>query len=111
MPGGTLLVAADFLNWGATDYGVLTGLVPGATTILSNSDGASFVEFLWGSGTVLVNTLSYGWGTNGATLAPLDNLINYASSTSVSVPEPSTLALFGIGLVGLTLTRRRVAQR
>ena len=80
---GTALVTTDFNSWGATDHGWLTNLPAGATTVLSNTDGASWVEYSWNCGTVIVNTLTYGWGADGARLSPQDNLINY---TNLLVP-------------------------
>jgi parallel beta-helix repeat protein len=84
--GGAVLATTDFDDWSKTDHGWLTGSsgqavsaqLPEAITVLSNSDGPSLIEYDWGCGTVIVNTLTYGWASAGAKLTPQDNLINYA---------------------------------
>jgi hypothetical protein len=75
---GALLQTSDFDSWNQTDRGYLFNLV-GGTTVLSNSNGPSFSEYGWGSGKVILTTLSYGWGLNGAIGQPRDNLITYAA--------------------------------
>jgi len=52
----------------------------GSTTILSNTHGPSLVEYEWGCGTVLLNTLIYGWQGPPQPESGIaaENLINYA---------------------------------
>lgn len=78
--GGNTLITADFHDWSFTDFGQLTNLPGGATTILSNTDGPSLIEYSWGCGQVIVNTLAYGWtGAGTPESGPAaENLINYA---------------------------------
>ena len=78
-PGNALSVS-DFNNWGSTDHGWLTGFSSGdANSVLRNTDGVSWVEYSHGSGTVIVTTLTYGWGSGGAARGnPLRNLIEYS---------------------------------
>lgn len=78
---GAVLAESDFDNWGSTDHGQLTSLPGGATTVLSNTDGPSWVQYPWGCGQVIVNTLTYGWTNSGIAL---DNLINYADFLEIT---------------------------
>lgn len=114
--GGAALTPADFNSWSSTDHGQLFGLLPG-TAVLNNTDGVSFVEYNFGSGVVLLNTLTYGWGSGGAVGAPRDNLLRYSAfvtpSASAAAPEPATLALLAMGLLpvaGAVIRRRRSSK-
>jgi len=75
---GYKLTVSDFNTWSSTDHGQLQNLVAGSIVVLTNSNGPSWVEYGWGSGRVILNTLTYGWGSNGAKGNPQNNLINYA---------------------------------
>ncbi len=44
---------------------------------------------------------------NALTTTEISNLFNFNSLESVSIAEPGALALFGLGLFGLSLARRR----
>jgi hypothetical protein len=72
--------------------------------LLSILDGPIFVS------------ATYGGGTMGVTSLAIDNgnlWVNFAGQTGgvaiidFAVPEPGTLALFGIGLLGMGVARRR----
>ncbi|MEZ6132353.1 MAG: PEP-CTERM sorting domain-containing protein [Planctomycetaceae bacterium] len=108
--GGASLIPGNFNNWSATDHGWFENLVSGTTTILQNTSSGTpptFVEYGYGSGTVILNSLTFGYGSLGATADPLNNLINYsvfASQDAASVPEPSTFAILCVG-AGLTIVR------
>ncbi|RJP36517.1 MAG: hypothetical protein C4547_07145 [Phycisphaerales bacterium] len=83
--GGAQLNEGMFVNWFNTDHGWLEDLVNGATTVVKNVDGPTWVEYPWGGGTVIVTCMTYGWGINGARAEPLDNLIKYSASVSGAV--------------------------
>jgi hypothetical protein len=75
------------INAGSTDPG------SGVFTFFDAESGGPFSRWCGGCGTV---------GNSGFGL-----VTGFSASTSVSVPEPTTLALFGAGLLGLSTIRRR----
>jgi len=96
--------------------GVFTGFEP-AEVVLSGSTFAVVTAPLGGS-----TVLSPTWGTasgslriNGTTnvfitttgQAGADPLVGFSGLTLQAVPEPSTIALIGIGLIGLVAVARR----
>jgi hypothetical protein len=104
--GGAALTPSDFDTWSFTDHGIFQNLLPGTITVLSNANGPSWVEYPYGAGRVLLTTLTYGWGSNGARLAPRDNLILYP----VVLPEPAAgLTMLSLAATGLLARRRRAA--
>ena len=109
-PAAHALTEMDFAEWGSTDAGHIEGAPAGAAVLLSNSQGPSLTEYALGEGWVVVSTLTYGWGENGARTAAMDNMLLYAAmqvrgsenpaSLPVSgVPEPSTFLLLATGAV------------
>jgi hypothetical protein len=50
-----------------------------------------------------VNNTAEGWGS-------LKSTINFTAREVLPVPEPSTYALMGLGLVGISLVARRRAK-
>jgi hypothetical protein len=115
-PQAKQLASANFVNWNVTDLGHLTGLPGNATTITRNPLGATLAEYAYGQGWVVVSTLTYGWGDDGAKADPMDNMLLYAanqvrgdsSPAAVATPEPATMLFTGAGLLfGMTFVRRR----
>jgi uncharacterized repeat protein (TIGR01451 family) len=80
--GGSPLMTSDFNGWGSTDHGWLTGYPPDSQLVLENVNGPSWLQYPYGSGQVIVTTLTYGWGSRGARGAPLANLVEYALASS-----------------------------
>jgi hypothetical protein len=95
------LIGALFPDWtqnGLTaPYGSLVGEIGGVYQVL----GTSFSGAAWGTG---ILNLFY-WDENFA-----DNT-EFITATLTTVPEPLTLSLFGAGLIGLSLLRRRSKVR
>ena len=110
------LTLADFINWNVTDLGHLAGIPAGATSITQNPQGSTLAEYAYGQGWVVVSTLTFGWGDQGAKAGPMDNMLLYAASQvrghnspgSIATPEPATMLLTAAGLLfGMTFVRRR----
>ena len=80
--GGTPLTANDFKSWWSSDHGWLTGYPDDAWTVLQNDAGASWVQYRWGKGQVILTTFTYGWGSGGGRGAPFANLVAYARQIS-----------------------------
>lgn len=107
--GGTQLFDSDFDNpngWGCTHHGHLTDLPGNAVTVVENYQGdptgATFVEYKYGAGRVIVTSMTYGWGGNGGQANPQTNLLLYGCT---QVPAPASASL--LGLAGLAASRRR----
>jgi len=105
-------------DFGALSEAVLDGLVNGVGTsvdlgsgdftyLLAKYDGPNYGSEVWYvgdlSGLLTIPALGGGYGLSGWSL--------FSSIPGASVAEPGTLALFGLGLAGLGLVRRRRALR
>lgn len=84
----------------ASDFGLLSGSGPGNPDFSASGTQLQFGYFG-----------SNGTGNNfqTSTVSGIDNWSVSIQSVSTSVPEPGVLGLFGLGLLGLGLVRRRRA--
>lgn len=103
--GGYMLAMDQFQSWKFTDQGYLLDVPDNASIVMRYGPACepTFIQYDYGCGTVILDTLTYGWGTIGARQQPLDNLINYALYASTQtdcdcncVPEPSSFAMLGL---------------
>jgi hypothetical protein len=71
--------------------------------------GAAFTDQFWVRQTIDPNTFTFINGTGGPTPPPtkLPQSLDGMPAMVLAVPEPSTLALAGLGAVGMLLFRRR----
>ncbi len=77
--GGIALGAADFDAWGNTDDGFISALPASARIVLRNDLGASWAEYEYGAGRVIVTTINFCTpGSPPSMGQPLDNLLLYS---------------------------------
>jgi len=93
------------------DGGFLNSLINinGTNTSVANGKGGRTVSGGWNLAAGEVFTLAYTNLTSEPPEDPNDIRTNHFYLESVSVPEPSVVALFAAGLIGLGFTRRRKA--
>lgn len=118
-PGGTITnTTLDNRNFSNHGFATSATLPVGATAILGTSTAGQVVDFTYGlgSGAVYYSTIPLDFFVGGASVmrtiyAP--NVLTFATNF-VAAPEPSSLALFGLGglgLVGIARRRRAAAKR
>jgi hypothetical protein len=94
--GGDALGSADFYDWLPTDLGTLTDLPEGATVVLTNGDGPSWVEYRHGAGRVIVTTLTYCTSSEpNSQQAAAQNLLLYSSFFKGSAFTPAPTVTLG----------------
>lgn len=88
--GGEPLAADDFVDWLPTDYGTLAGLPEGASVVLGNDDGPTWVEYNYGDGRVIATSLAYCFDGRAATQGVATrNLFRYGRFFAGSAQTPA----------------------
>ncbi|VAX00039.1 hypothetical protein MNBD_GAMMA19-406, partial [hydrothermal vent metagenome] len=84
-------------------------------TVTEGPTGPGVDLALSGTGTLMragYDNTTYNWAYSGNAIAGTLQVFSSASAPTTSVPEPGSLALLGLGLVGFAVTgyKRRRAQ-
>jgi hypothetical protein len=120
---GNMVINNTFANTsGSITQPVGLDLVPGPASLGfsgfvdraydASTDGALSIAHNASTLTVIFQATGAGWQGGTDESWGMDNLnvvINTVTPGGPSIPEPGTLALFGLGLAGLAYTRRRKA--
>lgn len=111
--GTTFASAAATLNGASSTHEVTSGTPASATVFYSGVTGDAVIHHSIGSGDLFYLAWDYCCASStahgDAWMTVLDAAIEFDGSTSV--PEPATLGVFGLGFLGLALTRRRKQTR
>ncbi|MGC8541593.1 MAG: PEP-CTERM sorting domain-containing protein, partial [Phycisphaerae bacterium] len=105
---GTLQIDHAFLATTST-----VSIASGANMLLDYTSGTNDIAGLILGGTVL-EPGTYGYGTQGGLYNSYfsSGATHYLGTLTITaVPEPTTLALYGLGMVGLLLVGRRRQTR
>ena len=105
---------ADTLFWGTDFYNILNGTNPFEVTVVGGSGTATFTgtgsnNGFWGFYDSLgILSVSFeNLGSNGGTSFLNYSFDNITTGSATSVPEPTSLALFALGLAGIGFMRKR----
>jgi hypothetical protein len=98
---------------GEGQFGVTLGFTSVLNDFWSFSDGTDFADWLstYGPGSIMMNSLNLGATLGADPIITANNIefgiYNQGSFTISAVPEPSTMILLGLGLVGFAAAGRK----
>lgn len=103
---GSNTLSTDTANWRSIGAANSNWVVPVGTPISYGANGVS----PWGFHSAIDPNAQWIWSTPDAVYADFSTTLTPAAPGSTTVPEPLTLSIFGAGLTGMGMMRRRRAK-
>jgi len=82
----------------------------GTTVVMEDENGTPLLSYsnIYGGTTVHINDgMAYGNSISDEMLSVINSSLEFAANTPMSVPEPSSIGIFGISLAAFGLSRRK----
>lgn len=107
---GIFGVGFNYFNYGTPLFDAFVTYGNGSTENIALAPAATFATSFWGITSDLeIKSIHFGLANGDATQQGSFGIDNLTIGNPRSVPEPGTLLLVGLGLIGLSISRRKKA--
>lgn len=109
------LLSSSFTEGNGSDdaYSKVTANA-GTTVVMEDENGIPLLSYsqLHGGTTVHINDgMSYDSAISDEMLSVINNSLKFAAGSVTTVPEPSSIGVFGLGIAAFGLSRRKKALK